>query len=139
MNLPYPICRPLIAVAKAVALTAELKYQRRRNNGAEDFSPSPNEVLVTIGLFTIIKLFRIVNLTVQSHGFCIPEECEELSPLNPCDFFENLDFPMDIFAPPQRPEFVAGVSGNIPSNKKKRRNDCDCGCGCGCDDIESSL
>jgi len=116
---------PFVLVeAKAVALNAELRYQRRRNVGAEDFSPEPNEVTVTIGLFTIIKIFRIVNLTVESRGFCIPEECEEISPLNPCEFFENLDFPMDIFAPPQRPEFLAGISGNIPSG----HHDKPCGC-----------
>jgi hypothetical protein len=115
---------PFILVeAKAVALEAKLKYQRRRNLGEEDFSPEPNEVLVTIGLFTIIKLFRIVNLTVESRGFCIPDECEEINPLNPCEFFDSLDFPMDIFAPPQKPEFVAGISGNI---KKDSHGDCGC-------------
>jgi len=116
---------PFILVeAKAVALSAELKYQRRCSSGPADFAPSPNEVKVTIGLFTIIKLFRIVQLTVESRGFCIPPECEEVSPLNPCEFFENLDFPMDIFAPPQKPEFVAGISGNIPHGRKDRP----CGC-----------
>ncbi len=68
---------PFILVeAKAVPLSAELRYQRRRNNGPNDFSPEPNEVVITIGLFYIVKLFRIVNLTVESRGFCIPEECE---------------------------------------------------------------
>jgi len=110
--------------AKAVALSAELKLQRRRNFGPEDFAPEPNEVLVTIGLFTIIKLFRIVNLTVQSKGFCIPPECEEISPTRPCEFFEDLDFPMDIFAPPQKPEFIAGISGNIPRERRREREDC---------------
>lgn len=119
---------PFILVeAKAVALNAELRFQRRVNIGPIDLSPEPNEVLVTIGLFTIIKLFRIVNLTVESRGFCIPEECEEVSPLNPCEFFESLDFPLDIFAPPQKPEFLAGISGNIP--KRGRRDDKNCsGC-----------
>lgn len=108
---------PFILVeAKAVALTAELRYQSRKSVLQEDFSPEPNEIAVTIGLFTIIKLFRIVNLTVESRGFCIPRECDDISPLNPCEFFDNLDFPMDIFAPPQRPEFLAGVSNNIPRN-----------------------
>ncbi len=115
---------PFILVeAKAVPLAAELHYQRRVNFGSEDFAPEPNEVFVTIGLFTIIKLYRIVNLTVESRGFCIPEECEEISPLNPCEFFDSLDFPMDIFAPPQKPEFLAGISGNIP-----RRGQSPCGC-----------
>lgn len=117
---------PFVLVeAKAVALEAKIRYQRLINRGREDFAPEPNSVNVTIGLFTIIKLFRIVNLTVESRGFCIPGECEEISPLEPCEFFEDLDFPMDIFAPPQRSEFVAGISGNIP-----RRNDRDRHCGC---------
>jgi len=123
---------PFILVeSKAVALSAELKYQRRRC-GCEDLSPEANEVLVTIGLFTIIKLFRIVNLSVESKGFCIPEQCEETSAaLNPCEFFENLDFPMDIFAPPQKPEFMAGISNNIPNNNGTVAGVTDSNCGCG--------
>ncbi len=119
---------PFVLVeAKAVALTAELRYTRRRNVTTEDLAPTPNSVAVTIGLFTIIKVFRIVNLTVESRGFCVPEECEDISPLNPCEFFNNLDFPLDIFAPPQRPEFVAGITNNIPRNPDRRN-------GCGCND-----
>lgn len=91
--------------SKAVSLAAEIKLNRHRQD--DEFSITPNEVLVTIGLFTIIKLFRIVNLNVQSKGFCVPEECESCSPVLPCEFFERLDFPIDVFAPPQRPEFMA--------------------------------
>ena len=119
---------PFVVVeAKAVALAAELKYQRRRSVGGEDFAPEPNQVLVTIGLFSIVKLFRIVDLTVESRGFCIPEECSDAPNMNPCDFFDRLDFPMDIFAPPQRPEFLAGISGNIPRRREKHK--CE-GCAC---------
>jgi len=117
----------ILVEARAVALSAELRYTRRRSGMEEDVAPSPNEVDVTIGLFTLIKLFRIVQLSVESKGFCIPPECEDLSPLNPCDFFENLDFPMDIFAPPQKPEFVAGISGNIPAGGGNSNNR-PCGC-----------
>jgi len=116
----------ILAEARAIALSAELRYTRRRGNAEEDVAPSPNEVDVTIGLFTIIKLFRLVQLSVESRGFCIPPECDEVSPLNPCDFFDNLDFPMDIFAPPQRPEFVAGISGNIPSGGSGGNRPCGC-------------
>lgn len=112
--------------AKAVALSAELRFARRRGFSADEALPRPNEVLVTIGLFTIIKLFRLVNLNVQSRGFCIPDECEEISPISPCDFFERLDFPMDVFAPPQRAEFLAGISSNIPHKDKRKP--------CGCED-----
>lgn len=124
-----------MSVAKAVGLNAELKYQNRRCCCNEETAPEANEVNVTIGLFTIIKLFRIVNLSVQSRGFCIPQECEDISPLNPCEFFDNLDFPMDIFAPPQKPEFLAGISNNIPHNgcKTAGAGSCCRNSSCGCD------
>lgn len=120
---------PFILVeAKAVALAAELKLQRRFGD-TQDLPPEPNRVNVTIGLFSIVKLYRLVNLNVQSKGFCIPRECEDVSPLNPCDFFDSLDFPMDVFAPPQKPEFLAGISGNIPSSHTQNTEESNCGCG----------
>lgn len=118
----------IMTEAKAIALSADLNYRRHHHNKPRldnehfDMPELPNEVLVTIGLFSIIKLFRIVNLTVESRGFSVPEECEEISPLNPCEFFDKLDFPLDIFAPPQRPEFLAGISANIPRD----RGGCSC-------------
>ena len=123
---------PFILVeSKAVALAAELRYCGC-GCGCGDNDNAAVEVCVTIGLFTIIKLFRLVNLLVESRGFCIPEECEDLSALSPCEFFDNLDFPMDIFAPPQKAEFIAGISSNIPaSTNNSSNNGCGCGCGCG--------
>lgn len=96
--------------ANAVALAAEIRFGEHSK---------PKDVAVTIGLFTIISLFRIVNLKVESRGFNIPRECDNVNPTNPCDFFDALDFPMDIFAPPQRHEFTAGISGNIPRSKSE--------------------
>ena len=92
--------------AKAVGLDAKI----HRHHGL-------SEIHVTIGLFSILKLFRLVHLNVQSKGFCIPDECHDQGDINPCEYFADLDFPMDIFAPPQRKEFVAGVSENIPKGK----------------------
>ena len=66
-----------------------------------------NEVLVTIGLFSVLKLFHLVPLNVKSEGFCIPDECEESEKINPCEYFADLDFPVDIFAPPQKKEFIS--------------------------------
>lgn len=140
--------------SKAVVLRAALGFDEcccNNNNG-----DNADVVNVTIGLFTIIKLYRLVNLVVSSRGFCIPDKCEE-SFNNPCDFFADQDFPMDVFAPPQKPEFLAGISNNIPAerdececeNRRERENErerCErenererrerrnngCGCGCGC-------
>jgi len=118
---------PFIMVeSKAVGLSAELKYKKRRHHhGDEEHCPVANEVMVTIGLFSIVKLFRLVTLSVESKGFWVPEECEDICPLNPCDFFNSLDFPMDVFSPPQRPEFMSGVSINIP-NPDILDDDCEC-------------
>lgn len=123
--------------SKALALDAKLFYPSACC--CDDNVNDATEVQVTIGLFTIIKLFRLVQLIVESKGFCIPKKCEDISAMNPCDFFESLEFPLDIFAPPQKAEFLAGISNNIPSEvspSSNGNNGCGCGCGnnngCGC-------
>ena len=110
---------PFVMVeAKAVALHAQLQFHRRPHRGEECPEEVACEVWVTIGLFSIIQLFRLVNLSVESRGFDIPGECEPApTPISPCALFEDMDFPMDIFAPPQKPEFSAGLSLNIPPHK----------------------
>ena len=109
--------------AKAIALSADLRFDCCCE-GFNDLG-RPVMVEVTIGLFSIVKLFRIVDLSVESRGFTIPEECDEISPMDPCEFFEKLDFPMDLFAPPQKPEFFAGISSNIKASPRFKK-DCDC-------------
>jgi len=59
----------VIAKASAVALKAEVRYH---------CGNIPMDVAVTIGLFSIIKLSRIVCLNVESRGIVIPCECDEL-------------------------------------------------------------
>lgn len=63
------------------------------------------EVQVTLGLFSILKLFRLVHLNVQSKGFCVPEECKGQGKVDPCQYFSSLDFPIGLFTPPQKAEF----------------------------------
>jgi len=80
--------------AKAVALDAkihhvygDLPYQDP--HGPHDpHRPPHNEVLVTLGLFSIIKLFRLVHLGVESRGFGVPEECENsvFPDVSPCEY-----------------------------------------------------
>jgi len=104
-------CEPFVWVeGKAMELSAEIRHGHCPKGGGH----KPLDVGVTIGLFSIVQMFRIVNLRVESRGFDIPRECNDLCPTNPCEFFDALDFPMDIFAPPQLPEFNSGKSSNIP-------------------------
>ena len=141
---------PFVSVeGKAVGLLAELKYCNQsccdyncgcvcscecdccdNDNGyAVSRSISTNgsysiAVHVTIGLFAVIKLFRPVNIVVRTEGYCIPEECKEQSIAeDPCDFFNNLDFPMNIFEP--------GFTGNVAHSSSVGNSD-GCGCNCGC-------
>lgn len=64
-------------------------------------TPVQTGVTVTIGLFSIIKLFRFVDVVVESKGACMPEPSNEITD-DPCTFFESLDFPFDIFSPPEK-------------------------------------
>lgn len=131
---------PLVYVeGKAIALDADLRYcgccpqdcccgqngnagsQQLQGHGEAGFGAV--EVDVTIGLFTIIKLFRIVSLTVESRGFCNAPVCEEVCPVNPCDFFDRLEFPMNIFAPPQKEDFCVG---DVISTSDRGKEECGC-------------
>jgi hypothetical protein len=100
---------PFVMVeAKAVPLTAEIKHHHHgKGEHCHKF------VFVTIGLFSIIKLYRLVSLLVESRGFVIPQPCRDVLPPNPCDFFEQLCFPMDAFAPLQKEEFKASVGSGM--------------------------
>jgi hypothetical protein len=59
-------------------------------------------VVVTIGIFSIIKLTRLVQLLIPAFNFCFPtQECIASTDENPCELFETIDFPFDQFFPPQ--------------------------------------
>lgn len=60
-------------------------------------------VYVSLGIFSIIKLERRVQLLIPSYDFCIPnKECIGATEDNPCDLFERICFPVDEFFPPEK-------------------------------------
>jgi hypothetical protein len=62
-------------------------------------------VFVTLGLFSIVKLVRKVQLLIPEFDFCIPErECVGPTQEEPCELFERINFPIDEFFPPQEIE-----------------------------------
>lgn len=64
-------------------------------------------VFVSLGIFSIIKLERRVQLLIPAYDFCVPQkECIGATDDNPCDLFERINFPVDEFFPPERSEFV---------------------------------
>lgn len=89
----------VVAVATAVEAAAE--DAAAPDNGCDNGCSclSPTGVDVTIGLFAVVKLLRLSNMSVNSYGNCMPCECSDISDISPCDFFDNLKFPTDLFAP----------------------------------------
>ncbi len=73
----------------------------------EFVSPNGNKsVLVSIGIFTICKLEREVQLLIPSYDYCIPQkECVSATDNNPCELFEKIQFPYDEFYPPKRDDY----------------------------------
>ena len=64
-------------------------------------------VFVSIGIFSIVKLERKVQLLIPAYDFCIPEkECIGATDDNPCELFDRISFPVDEFFPPEKCEFI---------------------------------
>lgn len=110
----------------------------------------PIAVNVTIGLFTIIKMFRTVNMLVESHGRCVPEECAKpISNGDPCRNFDQMAFPLDLFSPTSEPHSCCAMGDGCSSPSCRRKDDSDyccnerCGgdhdsCNCGSDRKQNS-
>jgi hypothetical protein len=63
-------------------------------------------VVASIGLFSIVKLVRKVQLLIPAFDFCVPnKKCVAATEENPCELFETIDFPVDEFFPPQKFDF----------------------------------
>jgi len=108
-------------------------------------STNPVAVNVTIGLFAVVKIFRLSNIGVENLGDCIPEDCSAVSPetMDPCKFFDSLDFPINLFAPQSdyTPSSCHGITTDIlgscnDCNYNMGSNNSNCGCNnnshCGC-------
>ncbi|HEX2945064.1 MAG TPA: hypothetical protein VHT96_03835 [Clostridia bacterium] len=68
------------------------------------------QVVVTIGLFSIVKLARMVQLLIPAFDFCVPHKrCVASTDENPCELFETIDFPIDEFFPPQIADFPGAI------------------------------
>lgn len=68
------------------------------------------QVVATIGLFSIIKLARFVQLMIPAFDFCVPHKhCIAATDDDPCELFETIDFPIDEFFPPQKADFPGAL------------------------------
>lgn len=79
-------------------------------------------LFVTLGLFSIIRIERGVQLLIPAYDFCIPEkECLGSNEDDPCKLFRKIKFPTDEFFPPQFCDYP-GAKDAFLDNKG------DCGC-----------
>lgn len=115
-----------VQVAEPVPLSARLAEKRkpiqlppcripecivRRYGGEFVRDEADKEVLVSIGMFSIVQLERNVQMLIPAYDFCIPhKECVSSSE-DPCELFSSIDFPTNAFFP------------SAPSDNN--------GCGCG--------
>ena len=83
------------------------------------------KVLVSFGLFTMIRIERNVQLLIDAIDFCIPNKtCESATAEDPCDLFNEIRFPID--------EFFPVAKANDFSSASCDSNGSENGCGCGC-------
>ncbi len=67
--------------------------------GGEIACPSDTQILVTLGIFTITRLQRNVQVMIPSYDFCVPrKECKNQTD-DPCEAFSKIEFPTDSFFP----------------------------------------
>ena len=68
------------------------------------------QVVATIGLFSIIKLARFVQLLIPAFDFCVPnKQCIAATDEDACSLFDTIDFPIDEFFPPQKADFPGAI------------------------------
>lgn len=136
-NMPYAV----VEVVEPIALGAKVVDVRNDKNCCccdddIDISSVPDSVcrifddalvvggeckrvFVSLGVFSIVKLERHVQLLVPSYDYCVPKkECVGATDDNPCDLFERIEFPMEEFYPPEKCEFLEPCQ-NDPSEPDK--------------------
>lgn len=63
-----------------------------------------NKLFVTLGQFAIIRIERDIQLLIPAYDICIPSrDCSTSNEAaqDPCSVFDEFDFPIDTFFPPQ--------------------------------------
>ncbi|MCX7773479.1 MAG: hypothetical protein N2376_10255 [Clostridia bacterium] len=103
-----------VEVAEPLVLNTRIKRVHERHHCGDDdrheveslIGPQ-KRVVVTLGLFSIIKLVRLVQLLIPAFNFCYPnKECIASNDENPCEIFDTIEFPLDQFFPPQKFDFL---------------------------------
>ncbi|MBQ3081399.1 MAG: hypothetical protein IJC49_03000 [Clostridia bacterium] len=60
-----------------------------------------NELFVSVGIFSVIRMERPVQIVIPASRFCLPDKdsVPAISSSDPCNVFGRMNFPMDEFFP----------------------------------------
>lgn len=119
--------KAIVQVAQPVALSARIAERQgccpmppcripeeimRRYGGEFVRAEAERDILVSIGIFTVVQLERSVQMLIPAIDYCIPKKECVASAEDPCELFSAIEFPTSEFFPADRPD--------------------ENGCGCGC-------
>ncbi len=74
---------------------------RQRFDGCFVDGMGLNELFVSVGIFSVVRMERPVQIMIPSSRFCLPDKdsTPAISSADPCNVFSRMNFPMDQFYP----------------------------------------
>lgn len=117
--------KAIVQVAQPIALSARLRDRQncspmppyripeeimRRYGGEFVRSEADRDILVSIGIFTVVQLERKVQMLIPAIDYCIPKKECVASSEDPCELFSAIDFPTEEFFPADMPGENRGCS-----------------------------
>jgi hypothetical protein len=106
---------PTVAVQIAQPLALETKICKVcATNPADKSCCYINNVVMTLGLFSVIELMRPATILVPTFEYKIPHKSCECETEDPCEVFEKICFPVKTFSP----------ECNVPEEKRCNCNNC---------------
>jgi len=118
-NIPYEILR---------VFGGELAFDMEMEEDEFHQRPRRKIVLVTLGLFSIVRIERSTQLLIPAYDFAIPDkECTGSCEESPCDMFTRITFPLNEFFPPMARDFAPlgrVVTGSSDQKIGEMMNDC---------------
>ncbi len=105
-NIKVEVADPLVLNTRIKRVHEKHHIGDEERYGGENCGSPARRVVVTLGIFSIIKLVRLVQLLIPAFNFCYPnKECIASTDENPCEIFDTIEFPLDQFFPPQKFDF----------------------------------